>query len=395
MKTLGLSARAAALRPSPTLAITAKANSLRAEGKDVISFAAGEPDFNTPDSICEAAIDAIHKGFTKYTPSAGTKDLKDAIVSKLATENGLTVAPDQVVVSCGAKHSLYNVMQTLVEPGDEVILLAPYWMTYAEQVKLAEGVPVVIHCAAEAGFVPTFDQLKAAISPRTKMLVLNSPSNPTGAVLPRETLKEIAALALRHGFWVVSDEIYERLVYGVTPQCFASLGKEIAEQTITIGGVSKTYAMTGWRIGFAAGPKWVAAGMSHLQDQVTSNPTSFAQVGAAAAFRMPASSVETMRAEFEARRDIILAGLRAIPDVKVPTPEGAFYAFPDFSAYLSPEIPDDLALATYLLDEAEVAVIPGSVFEGPGHLRLSYAASRDNIQRGLERIEKAVSKLRA
>jgi aspartate aminotransferase len=368
---------------------------MKAEGIDVVSFAAGEPDFNTPEPICEAAISALRAGFTKYTPSAGIKDLKEAIVAKLQRENNVRVTPEQVVVSCGAKHSIYNSMQVLLDPGDEVILIAPYWMTYAEQVRLAGGQPVVVHTSADADFVPTYDQLREAVSPRTKAIILNTPSNPSGAVLPRETLKEIAMLALRHGFWIVADEIYERLVYGAEHQSVAALGSDIAEQTITVGGVSKTYSMTGWRIGFAAAPLPVAKAMSNFQDQVTSNPTSFAQKGAVAAFNMDASSVEAMRAEFEARRDLIAGLLREIPRVKVPVPKGAFYIMPDFSAYLGGKYPTDLDLATYLLEEAKVATVPGSVFEGPGHLRLSYAASRADIQRGVARIAEALAKLTA
>lgn len=395
MDTLKLSARAGLLKPSPTLSITAKANALKAEGVDVISFAAGEPDFNTPEPINQAAIRALESGFTKYTPSSGTKDLKDAIVGKLERENGVKVTPEQIVVSCGAKHSIYNAMQVLLDPGDEVILIAPYWMTYAEQIRLAGGEPKVVYTTGESGFVPSYDALREAITPRTKAIIVNSPSNPTGAVLPRETLKEIATLALRHGLWIVADEIYERLVYGgATAPSLAALGRDVAERTITVGGCSKSYAMTGWRIGFAAGPVEVAKAMSNFQDQVTSNPTSFAQKGAVAAFNLDASSVEAMRAEFEARRDLIVGLLREVPDVRVPEPKGAFYVFPDFSAYLTDGIASDVELATYLLQEANVATVPGSVFEGAGHLRLSYAASREDITRGVARIAEALGKRR-
>ena len=391
LETLALSARAGMLRPSPTLSITAKANALKAAGEDVVSFAAGEPDFNTPEPIIDAAIDALHAGFTKYTPTSGIAPLKEAIAGKLLRENGVKVSPEQVVVGCGAKQSLYETFQVLLDPGDEVIIVAPFWMTHAEQVRLAGGVPRIVHARAEHGFVPAYDDLKEAVGPRTKAILVNSPSNPTGAVLPRETLKEIAALALRHGLWIVTDEIYERLVYGgTTHTSIASLGSEVAERTITIGGCSKSYAMTGWRIGFAAAPLPVAKAMSNLQDQITSNPTSFAQKGATVAFNLPAEAVEAMRAEFEARRDLIVGLLRGIPGVTIAEPKGAFYAFPDFSAFMGG---DDMALATHLLEEAKVAVIPGSVFEGTGHLRLTYACSRADIQRGVERIAEAVSRL--
>lgn len=379
------------LKASPTLSITAKANAMKAAGEDLVSFAAGEPDFNTPEPIIDAAIEALHAGFTKYTPSAGIVPLKEAIAAKLLRENGVKVAPEQVVVSCGAKQSVYQSMQVLLDPGDEVILLAPYWMTYAEQIRLAGGVPKVVKTRAEDGFVPSYDALKEAVGPRTKAILINSPSNPTGAMLPRETLKEIAALALSRGLWVVADEIYERLVYGgASHTSIASLGSEIAERTITIGGCSKSYSMTGWRIGFAAAPTPVAKAMSNLQDQITSNPTSFAQKGATVAFNLPAESVETMRAEFEARRDLIVRLLKGIPHVKVPEPKGAFYAFPDVSAFMGG---DDAQLATYLLEEAKVAVIPGSVFEGEGHIRLTYACSRADIEKGVGRIAEALSRL--
>lgn len=394
LETLALSARAGLLKPSPTLAITAKANAMKAAGEDVVNFGAGEPDFNTPEPIVEAAVEAMRGGFTKYTPSAGIKDLKEAIAAKLLRENGVKVSPDQVVVSCGAKQSVYQAMQVLLDPGDEVILIAPYWMTYAEQIKLAGGVPKVIKASSEAGFVPSYDQLKEAIGPRTKAIIVNSPSNPTGAMLPRETLKEIAALAIRHGFWIVTDEIYERLVYGgEIHNSIASFSGDVAERTITIGGCSKSYAMTGWRIGFAAAPLPVAKALSNLQDQVTSNPTSFAQKGATVAFNLPAEAVEAMRAEFEARRDLIAQLLGEIPNVKLPFPKGAFYAFPDVSHYLGGSVSNDLDLATYLLAEAKVAVIPGSVFEGEGHIRLTYACSRADIERGVKRIGEALSKI--
>ncbi|MBX7136179.1 MAG: pyridoxal phosphate-dependent aminotransferase [Fimbriimonadaceae bacterium] len=393
MTKLRLSARANLLKPSPTLAMTGKARTMKAAGIDVISFAAGEPDFNTPESICRTAIEAIEAGHTKYTPSAGTPELKKAIVGKLQRENGLDYRAEQIVVSCGAKHSVYNAMQVLVNEGDEVILLAPYWMTYADQVMLAGGRPVVVHAGHDNGYVPTAEQIAEAVTPRTRAIILNSPCNPTGAMIPAETLAKIGALAVRHGFWIVADEIYERLTYGNAHQSAAALGAEVASQTITIGGCSKTYAMTGWRIGFAAAPDDVAQAMSNLQDQVTSNPTAFAQAGAVTAFNLPTEAVEAMRAEFRARRDLIVGLLRQITGLKVHTPEGAFYVFPNVEAYLQGRMRTDVELADHLLAEAHVATIPGSVFEGPGHLRLSYAASRQDIERGVERIAAALKNL--
>ena len=362
---------------------------MRAEGVDVISFGAGEPDFNTPKPICDAAKEAIDSGFTKYTPSAGIIELKKAICGKLSRENGLEYAPEQIVISCGAKHSIYNAMQVLVDPGDEVILIAPYWMTYADQILLAGGIPKIVYASAEKGFVPDLDQIKAAVTEKTKAILVNSPSNPSGGVLSDELLQGIADLAKKHDFWVIADEIYERLVYGVTPKSFATYGTQ--DRTITVGGCSKSYAMTGWRIGFAACPLPVAKAMSNFQDQVTSNPTSFAQRGAVVAFNLPAESVEEMRVEFEARRDLIVGLLSEIPGVKIQAPLGAFYAFPDISACLKPG-ETDIELAKFLLDEAHVAVVPGSVFEGKGHIRLSYATSRKNIEEGVRRIKETLSR---
>jgi aspartate aminotransferase len=267
-------------------------------------------------------------------------------------------------------------------------------MTYADQVRLAGGVPVIVHTRSESGFIPEYDHLREAISARTRAIVVNSPSNPTGAVLPRETLKQIAALALRFDLWVISDEIYEHLLYdGEKHVSIASLGSEIQDRTITINGFSKSYAMTGWRLGYAASPLPVAKAMSNFQDQVTSNPTSFVQKAGLAALKLPPTSIEAMRVEFEARRDLIHGLLTAIPGVKMPKPKGAFYALPDISAYLGKEIKSDADLASYLLDEAKVATVPGSVFEGSGHIRLSYATSRADIEKGVARIAEALKRI--
>jgi len=370
--------------------MTAKARRMKADGIDVVSFAAGEPDFNTPLPVVEAAIAALREGITKYTPSSGIPALKTAVVEKLWRENSVRATPEQVVVSCGAKHSLYNAMQILLNPGDEVLLLAPYWMTYADQVRLAGGVPVAVAGHVEANFIPTYEALKAAVTPRTRAIVVNSPSNPTGTVLPRSTLKEIAALALRHNLWIISDEIYERLTYTERVPSIATLGEDVAARTILVNGCSKSYSMTGWRIGYCVAPTPVAVAMSNLQDQVTSNPTSFAQVGAVEALRLPPETVEAMRAEFQARRDLIVSRLRAIPGLSVPEPEGAFYVFPDVRKFLGGEIASDSALADHLLEHAHIATVPGSVFEGKGHLRLSYACSRDDIEKGVARLATAL-----
>ncbi|MBS1708568.1 MAG: pyridoxal phosphate-dependent aminotransferase [Armatimonadetes bacterium] len=373
--------------------MTTRARKMMAEGIDVISFAAGEPDFNSPEAANEAAKKAIDAGLTKYAPSRGLPALSEAVIEKCARENGLTVSSDQIVVSCGAKHSLYNTMMVLAGPGDEVVVFAPYWMTYVDQIRLTGATPVVVHTGIETGYVPTPEQIEAAITPRTKAMVINSPSNPTGGAWPVETLKRAGELAVKHGFWIISDEIYERLTYGYEHVSIASLDKSIAEQTVTILGCSKTYAMTGWRIGFAVAPKPVASAMSNLQDQVTSNATTFAQAGAVAALRLPPSEVESMRAEFEARKNLGVGLLRAIPGVQLADPKGAFYFFADFSHYIGGKIPDDLALAEHLLATAHVATVPGSVFEGPGHLRLSYATSRKDIETGIARIAEALAQI--
>jgi aspartate aminotransferase len=394
VKTLALSHRAALLSPSPTLKITAKANLMKSAGEDVVSFAAGEPDFNTPEPIIEAAIDALRAGKTKYTPSAGVLDLKNAIVDKLTRDNGIRVQPEQVVVSCGAKHSIYNALQVLIDPGDEVILIAPYWMTYAEQVILAGGTPVVVHTSSTNGFIPDHEALKAAVTPRTKAIMINSPSNPAGSVLPRATLKQVAALALRNDLWIISDEIYEKLIYGEEHVSVGSLSSEVLEHTITVNGCSKTYAMTGWRIGYSASPKPIAQAMSNLQDQVTSNPTSFAQYGAIAALKMSGSEVDAMRLEFQARRDLIVRLLSEIPGVEIAAPKGAFYVLPNFRSVLGGTVRNDEELANFLLESYKVATIPGSVFEAPDHLRLTYATGRADIQRGVARIADAVNQLR-
>lgn len=389
-----LAHRVSDLRPSPTLAMTARARAMKESGQDVISLAAGEPDFNTPDAICEVAIQAIRDGKTKYTASSGIPTLKAAIAKKLERDSGIDAKPAEIVVSCGAKHSIYNACMALVNPGDEVILLAPYWMTYADQVRLAGGTPVVIHTESANSFCPTVEQLRAAISPKTAAIIINSPSNPTGAVLPASILQEIANLAETHDLWVISDEIYERLVYVGELASIVRVAPKVRERLVLVNGCSKTYAMTGWRIGYAWASAPVAAAIANFQDQVTSNPTSFAQEGAVAALSMPDDQIEAMRAEFEARRNLVLDGLAAIGGLVTAAPSGAFYAFPDVSSYLGPKCPDDVALANLILEDGLVATVPGSVFEGPNHIRLSYAASREQLKDALDRIGRVLHSLR-
>lgn len=373
--------------------MTAKAREMKASGIDVISFAAGEPDFNTPEPIINAAKKALDDGFTKYAPSKGHPTLVEAIQRKVKRENKFAAEANQIVVSCGAKHSVYNALQVLLNPGDEVILFAPFWMTYADQVALAGGKIVVIPTTIENGFCPHPEQIKAAITPRTRAIICNTPSNPTGGAWDRPLIKEIAAIALRHNLTIISDEIYERITYNHEHTSFASLGKEVAEQTISILGVSKTYAMTGWRVGFTVSNPQIAAAMANLQDQVTSNATTFAQIGAAAALDSEPALVQGMLESFTERRSLGLNLIRQTPGCTVNDPKGAFYFFINIQNHLTGALKDDNALANHLLETAHIATVPGSVFYAPGHIRLSYATSPDQITTGLDRLKTALANL--
>lgn len=399
-----LSQRALHAAPSPTLAITAKANALKSEGKDILSFGAGEPDFDTPQNVKDAAVAALARGDTKYTPSSGTAALKDAIISKLKRDNGLTYSRGEVIVSCGAKHSIYNLMQAMLDDGDEVVIPAPYWVSYPEQVKLAGGVPVIVPADESTGFLCTASDIEAALTPKTKMVILNSPSNPTGAVYAPQTLREISELCVGRGLYLMSDEIYEKILYAgsqfVSPASFSPAAKKL---TITINGFSKAHSMTGWRLGYAAADLDIVAAMSKIQDQSTSNPTSITQAAGVEALNGPQESVAAMRAAFEERRDYIVPALRAIDGVSVETPGGAFYVFPNVSALYgrnwtpAGDAPRTIGgsddFAAYLLEAYGVAVIPGSGFGADANIRLSYATSLDNIKRGVARIAEAVRAL--
>lgn len=396
-----LSRRAVNCAPSPTLAITAKANQLKAEGHDVLAFGAGEPDFDTPQHIKDAAIDALAKGKTKYTPSAGIPELKKAILDKLKTDNGLDYAANNIIVSCGGKHTLYNIFQAMVDSGDEVIIPAPYWVSYPEQVKLADGTPVIIETTDATNFAPSIEQLTAAITPRTKIVVLNSPSNPTGAMWPRATIEALAELAVKHDFFVVSDEIYEKLVYDNNEFIsIAALGDEIKKRTFTVNGMSKAYSMTGWRLGYVAAEAEYVSAMNRIQDQCTSNPTSIAQWAGVAALTGPQEFLKDWCAEFDRRRQAMVAGLNSIPGLSCLTPEGAFYVFPNISGLLGKTTPAGKTLlsgddvADYLLATQQVAVVPGSGFGAPNYVRLSYATGMPNIEKGIIRIGEAVAALR-
>jgi aspartate aminotransferase len=391
-----ISQRARNAAPSPTLAITARAKRMQAQGIDVVGFGAGEPDFDTPEPIKEAAIAALRNGVTKYTASGGTDELRQAICDKLLRDNGLSYTPRQVLVSVGAKHTLFNIMQAVLDPGDEAIIPAPYWVSYPEQVKLAGGQPVFVEAPEAEGFRVTAAAIARAITPRTRMLILNSPSNPTGAAIRADELRRIADLAVERDLLVVSDEIYEKLTYdGLKHVSIASLGEAIYRRTMTVNGFSKAYSMTGWRLGYVAGDAEIVAAMGRIQDQSTSNPTSFAQPGAVAALTGPQEAVAQMAAAFEQRRNVIVDRLNAVPGMHCVKPDGAFYVFPNVSGLFSDRVPDSDALSEYLLSEAKVAVVPGSGFGAPRHIRLSYATSMDLIEKGVDRIEAAARQLLA
>ena len=394
-----LATRVANIKPSETLAITAKANALKAEGRDVIGFGAGEPDFDTPANIKQAAIKAIEAGFTKYTPVGGTDELKDAIINKLKRDNSLVYKRSQIVVSCGAKHSLYNLAQALFEPGDEVIIPAPYWVSYPDIVVLAGGKPVILNTLEKDGFKIKPEQLKSAITNNTRALIINGPSNPTGTVYSPEELKAIASVLIDENILIITDDIYEKILYTKYPFAnIASVESKLKDRTIVVNGVSKAYAMTGWRIGYAAGPEEIISAVSKIQSQNTSNPTSISQKASVEALNGDQSVVSMMVGEFRKRRDVIVAALNDIPNVKCLLPEGAFYVFPNVSgvyghSYKGKKITDSTQLIDYLLDEANVATVPGAAFGSDDHIRLSYATSLKNIEEGVKRIKNAIARL--
>ena len=378
------------IAPSMTLAIDAKAKKLKEEGVDVLNFGAGEPDFNTPQPICDAAKKAIDEGHHKYTPVPGTMELRKAISQYLEKEYRVKYEPGEIVASCGAKHSLYNIFMAVINPGDEVLIPAPYWVSYPEQVKLAGGIPVYVECSEADEFKLTPDALKAKITPKTKALVLNSPSNPTGAVVGRKAMEGIAELVLMHKMIVVSDEIYSKLIYGEEHVCFPSLSKEVAAQTLLVNGMSKAFAMTGWRLGYAAGPANIMKAIADLQGQSTSNPTAIVQKAGVAALALPDSEIQKMVAVFQKRRDMIVDGLNDIPGIKCLKPAGAFYVFPNVKGLLKPGRANSLELSDFLLDKAKVAITPGIAFGAEGYLRMSYATSEKAIAEGLKRIKETV-----
>lgn len=401
-----LASRVALIKPSPTLTIQAKANALKAAGRDIIGFGAGEPDFDTPLNIKEAAIRAIHAGFTKYTPVGGTDELKDAVIAKLQRDNQLAYRRSEIVISCGAKHSLFNVAQVLFEEGDEVLIPSPYWVSYTDIVFLTGAKPVVIKTNIGDDFKLQPEQLEAAITPRTRAIIISYPSNPAGVCYSRRELEALAEVILRKGIMIISDDIYEKIIYDDQPfYTLASLSDELKRISIVINGVSKSYSMTGWRIGYAAGSEEIVSAMTKYQSQNTSNPTSIAQKAAVEALNGPQEGVGLMAQEFQKRRDLVVATLKAIPGVTCLNPRGAFYVFPNVARYygrsggtLRQGVPQKVIrnsaeMATYLLDEANVALVPGGDFGHDDHIRISYATSMEQIEKGVERIRIALLKL--
>ncbi len=394
-----ISDRAKSLKPSPTLAIAAKEKALRAQGLDIVGFGAGEPDFDTPMHIKKAAIDAILDGYTKYTPAGGSEELKDAIIAKFKRDNDLEYRRDEVIVTCGGKHALYNLFQAIFQEGDEVIIPSPFWVSYPPMVELAGARPVIVETHEEDGYQLTADMLKEAVTGKTRGIILNYPSNPAGSVFTVRNLEQIGKLAVENGIYLISDEIYDKIVYDdYKHTSIASLGGPIREMTIITHAVSKTYSMTGWRIGFAAAKKEIISAMSNIQSQSTSNPTSISQKAALAALNGPQDFVEMMVKEFKKRRDYFVSGLNSIEGVTCYNPAGAFYVFPCFKglagrSYKGKKVTSIAQWTEILLEDFHVAVVPGSEFGKEGYLRLSFATSMEVIEKGLQRIKRAVESL--
>ncbi|RKG78268.1 pyridoxal phosphate-dependent aminotransferase [Corallococcus exercitus] len=394
-----LARRLQAIKPSATLALNARAKALAAGGKDVVVLAAGEPDFDTPEFVKQAAIDALRSGFTKYTATAGMPELREAVCRKLEKDNGLKYAPDQVVVTAGGKQSLYNCFQALLDEGDEVIIFAPYWVSYPDMVHLAGGTPVIVPTREEDGYAPDPAAIKKALTPRTRAIVLNSPANPTGAVYSRATLEGIADAVRGHDCILVTDDMYEKLLY--TQEPFLNIGNvapDLVPRLLVSNGLSKSYAMTGWRLGYAAGPKALISGMQLVQDQSTSNASSITQKAALAALNGPTDTITAMVNEYRERRDLFVAGLNAIPGIRCRLPEGAFYAMADVrglmgKSYKGKPLTDSLQMSEALLNDFLVAAVPGDPFGAPGYIRMSFVTSREVLQKGLTRLRDFVAAL--
>lgn len=386
-----ISQRAASLTPSLTLAIDAKAKAMKAQGIDVVGFGAGEPDFDTPKHITEAAIKALNEGFTKYTPSSGMPELRQAVADKFKRENNLNYKPSQIIISCGGKHSCCNVISAICEKGDEVIIPAPYWLSYPEMVRLAEATPVILQTSDKTEFKVTPEQLRAAITPRTRLFVLNSPSNPTGSLYTREEIKALGEVCVEKGILIMSDEIYEKLVYdGAEHVSVASLSPALYDHTIIVHGLAKAYSMTGWRIGFTAAPEPIAKAIDAIQSHSTSNPTSFAQKGAIAALNGPQDHIGPWLEEFSRRRSYAHQRLNSIPGISCINAKGAFYLFPNISKLGL----NSIDFCANLLQAENVACVPGAAFGADEYMRISYATSMENIKKGLDRIEKFVRSLK-
>ena len=394
-----LASRINLIKPSPTLVITAKAAALRAEGRDIIDFGAGEPDFNTPDNIKTAAIRAVESNFTRYTAVGGIDELKDAIIRKLQSENYLTYKRSEIVVSCGAKHTLFNLVQVLFEEGDEVIIPSPYWVSYPDMVLLTGAKPVIVETAEKNSFRMTPEELEAAITEKTKAVIINSPCNPTGCTYSKEELAALAEVLLRHRLIFISDDIYEKILYDDFPFWnMAAVNPAMKELTVVVNGVSKAYAMTGWRIGYAAGPEPLIAAMAKMQSQSTSNPVSISQKAAVEALTGDQRVIAEMVNEFQKRRDYLVAALNKLDGVSCLKPLGAFYVFPNVSSLYGKssgkvKITDSTTLTEYLLEQAEVAVVPGIAFGDDRYIRISYATSMELIEKGFERIRTALKRL--
>ncbi len=392
--------RATRIKPSPTLQMDTRAKEMKAQGIDVLSFSVGEPDFDTPEHIKEAAIRALREGKTKYTPVGGIPELKEAIIEKFKRDNGLDYKPEEIIVSCGAKHSLYNIAQAILSPGDEVIIPSPYWVSYPAQVLLNDGIPVVVETSEDEGFTLSAEALKEKITPKTKAIMLNYPSNPTGLTYSVDALSKIAEIAIENNIYIISDEVYEKLLYdGLKHTSIASLSEEVKSKTLVVNGISKAYSMTGWRIGYTAGPAEIIKAMTKIQSQSTSNPTSIAQWASVEALKGPQDFLDDMVAEFDQRRKLLVDELNKIDGISCRMPQGAFYAFPNITGVLGKKTPegevisDSSALAMYLLEKAHVALVPGSAFGAEGYIRISYATSRENILEGVKRIREALDRL--
>jgi aspartate aminotransferase len=390
-----LAARVQAVKPSATLAIDARAKALKAEGKDVVGLGAGEPDFDTPDHIKAAAIKAIHDGFTKYTPVEGTLGLREAIVAKFQRENGLTYTPDQILVSCGGKQSFFNLAQAILDPGDEVVIPAPYWVSYPDMALLASGAPVLVHAGADQQFKITPAQLNAAMTDKTKLVVINSPSNPTGMAYSAEELAALGAVLREYPRAVIAtDDMYEHIRWASTPFVnILNVCPDLAPRTLVLNGVSKAYSMTGWRIGYAGGPADVIKAMKKVQGQSTSNPTSISQVAAQTALEGPQDCIQTMLVAFKERHDFVVERLNGIPGIECLPTDGTFYVFPKVQGMIErlDGVNNDLELAEYLIEKVGVALVPGTAFGLGGHARISIATSRANLEKALDRIAAAAA----